>query len=186
MDELEKEGVNPKAVNIARLWALTGCRRNEVAGLRWSEVDLEMGMLILQDTKTGASRRPLGAAAVTLLHSLRQDVDRLPEFVFPAERGEGFYQGTKRVWATAIKKADLPGITPHVLRHTLGSTAASSGEGLLMVGALLGHKNARSTQIYAHIGHDPARLAADRVSAPLAIALGVQPPARLTTIAEAA
>jgi integrase len=180
LDELEREGVNPKAVNIARLWALTGCRRNEIAGLRWSEVDLEAGMLILQDSKTGASRRPLGAAAVALLDSLRDADDVRPEFVFPAERGTGFYQGTKRVWAEAIKRADLPGVTPHVLRHTLGSAAASSGEALLMVGSLLGHKNARSTQIYAHITHDPARLAADRVSAPLAIALGVQatPPQR--------
>jgi integrase len=173
LDELEKNGVNPKAVNIARLWALTGCRRNEVAGLRWSEVDLNGGMLVLQESKTGASRRPLGGAAVTLLQSLRGDGDYLPEFVFPAERGNGFYQGTKRVWAAAITKANLPGVTPHVLRHTLGSAAASGGEALLMVGALLGHKNARSTQIYAHITHDPARLAADRVSAPLAAALGV-------------
>jgi integrase len=179
LDQLEREGVNPKAVNIARLWALTGCRRNEIAGLRWSEVDLDAGMLMLQDSKTGASRRPLGAAAVALLDSLRGADDVGPEFVFPAERGTGFYQGTKRVWAAAIKKANLPGVTPHVLRHTLGSAAASSGEALLMVGSLLGHKNARSTQIYAHITHDPARLAADRVSAPLAAALGVTPPVKV-------
>ncbi len=39
LDALEMEGMNAKALNIARLWVLTGCRRNEIAGLRWSEID---------------------------------------------------------------------------------------------------------------------------------------------------
>ncbi len=172
LDELECEGVNPKATNIARLWALSGCRRNEIAGLRWTECDLEMGLLRLSDTKTGRSVRPLGAAAVALLAALGAEADEGSEFVFPAERGEGFYQGTKRVWREAIRRAELPGVTPHVLRHSLGSAAASAGEALLMVGSLLGHANARSTAIYAHVSHDPARLAADRVTGPLADALG--------------
>lgn len=170
LDAVEAEGANAKAVNIARLWALSGCRRNEIAGLKWAEVDLERGLLIFEDSKTGRSVRPLGAAATALLGALKPD--EAEGYVFPAERGDGFYQGTKTVWQAAIKKADLPGVTPHVLRHTLGSTAASAGEALLMVGSLLGHANARSTAIYAHISHDPARLAADRVTAPIAEALG--------------
>lgn len=170
LDAVEAEGANAKAVNIARLWALSGCRRNEIAGLKWSEVDLERGLLIFDDSKTGRSVRPLGAAATALLEAMKPD--KAEGYVFPAERGDGFYQGTKTAWQAAIKKADLPGVTPHVLRHTLGSTAASVGEALLMVGALLGHANARSTAIYAHISHDPARMAADRVTAPIAEALG--------------
>lgn len=173
LEALEAEGVNPKAVNIARLWALSGCRRNEIASLSWEEVDFERGLLILGDTKTGRSIRPLGGAALALLQSLKNETADTTGYVFPAERGDGFYQGTKRVWQNAIKKAELPGVTPHVLRHTLGSAAASAGEALLMVGSLLGHANARSSAIYAHIAHDPARLAADRVTAPLAKALGM-------------
>jgi len=170
LNALEAQGVNAKAVNIARLWALSGCRRNEIAGLKWSEVDFDRGLLVFDDTKTGRSVRPLGAAAIALLEALKPE--EAEGYVFPAERGDGFYQGTKTVWQAAIKKAALPGVTPHVLRHTLGSAAASAGEALLMVGSLLGHANARSTAIYAHISHDPARLAADRVTGPLAEALG--------------
>lgn len=170
LNALEAQGVNAKAVNIARLWALSGCRRNEIAGLKWPEVDFDRGLLVFDDTKTGRSVRPLGAAAIALLEALKPE--EAEGYVFPAERGDGFYQGTKTVWQAAIKKAALPGVTPHVLRHTLGSAAASAGEALLMVGSLLGHANARSTAIYAHISHDPARLAADRVTGPLAEALG--------------
>jgi len=184
LDELEAEGVNRKAVDIARLWALTGCRRNEIAGLRWAEVDFERGLLMLEDTKTGRSVRPLSGAAVALLRAVlarsiaggeRHEQDGHEDdspYVFPAERGSAFYQGTKRVWPLATKKAGLSGVTPHTLRHTVGSAAASAGESLLMVGSLLGHANARSTQIYAHVAHDPARIAADRVTAPIAAALG--------------
>jgi integrase len=42
-DVLEKDGANIKAIRIARLWALTGCRRDEIAGLRWPEIDFERG-----------------------------------------------------------------------------------------------------------------------------------------------
>jgi integrase len=181
LSELEAEGKNKKAINIARLWALSGCRRNEIAGLRWSEVDLERGLLILSDTKMGRSVRPLGAAAVALLSSLRASSKSDEIFVFPAERGEGFYVGTKRIWPMVIERAKLPGVTPHTLRHTIGSAAASSGEALLMIGSILGHANARSTAIYAHVAHDPARLAADRVTADIAAALGSAAPSSART-----
>jgi integrase len=174
-----EEGVNPKALNITRLWALTGCRRNEVAGLRWSEVDLDNGLLVMTDTKSGKSVRPLGAAARALLASIPQELGpdgKASPYIFPATSGSGFYSGTKRLWPRIIDKAGLGAdVTPHVLRHTMGSQAASSGEALLIIGAVLGHANPRSTALYAHISHDPARRAADRLSNSVAAALEGRP-----------
>lgn len=169
IDELEAEGTNPKAIAIMRLWALTGCRRNEICGLRWSEVDFDNGLLHLEDSKTGHSIRPLGAAALRILRQVEREADS--EFVFPADGGEGFFQGTKTPWARAVRKANLPGVTPHTLRHTIGSTAISIGEAMALTGSILGHANPRSTAIYAHIQHEPSRRAADRVSTRIAAAL---------------
>ena len=169
LDELEREGVNRKATNIARLWALTGCRRDEIAGLKWPEVNAENGLLELGDSKTGRSIRPLGAAALALLKSIHKKEGSA--FVFPGERGDGHYQGTKSVWSKAIAKAELPGVSPHTLRHTMGSTAISTGEAMALTGAILGHSNPRSTAIYAHVQNDPSRRAADRVSKKIAAAL---------------
>ena len=73
------------------------------------------------------------------------------------DTGKAHFQGTKRIWPKAIKLAKLPGVTPHTLRHTLGSAAVSAGETLAMTGAILGHSNARSTAIYAHVQRDPAK-----------------------------
>lgn len=168
-DELEAEGTNSKALAIARLWALTGCRRNEIAALKWSELDFDQGLLVLEDSKTGRSLRPLGTAALTLLMQIEQTEGS--EFVFPADSGESHFQGTKAPWARAVRKAGLVGVTPHTLRHTIGSTAISTGEAMALTGAILGHANPRSTAIYAHVQHEPSRKAADRVSRKIAEAL---------------
>jgi hypothetical protein len=52
---------------MARVWALTGCRRDEIANLRRSEVDLGRGLLVFGDRRTGKAVRPLGTAAGALL-----------------------------------------------------------------------------------------------------------------------
>ena len=59
LNALEAHGANAKAIAIMRLWALTGCRRDEIAGLKWSEVDFDKGCVRLEDSKTGKSVRPL-------------------------------------------------------------------------------------------------------------------------------
>jgi integrase len=178
--ELEKEGVNPKAINIARLWALTGFRRNEAAALRRSDIDWERACVIFQDTKTGFSVRPLGAPALILLRSIPKEGDS--DYFFPSERGATFYQGTKRVWAEAIRRAKLSGITPHTLRHTIGSTAVSTGETLKFTGALLGHATSSATEVYAHLQTDPTVRVADRVSGKIAAALEGKPKAPVISI----
>lgn len=171
-DALQEEGVNAKALNITRLWALTGCRRQEIAELKWHEVDFDRGLLALDDSKTGKSLRPLADAAMALLKGIERTEDS--DFVFPADRGEAHFQGTKSIWPKIVKKAGLVDVTPHTLRHTMGATATSAGEALALTGAILGHANIRSTMIYAHVQHDPSRRAANRVGKTIAAALAGQ------------
>ena len=168
-DKVEAQGANPKAIAISRLWALTGCRRNEIAELKVHEINLTSSLFEFDDTKTGKSIRPFGPAAAALLQELLKE--RAEGYLFPAERGKGYYQGTRNIWAEGTKLAKLPGVTPHTLRHTLGSTATSSGEALALTGAILGHTNLRSTAIYAHVQRDPSLEAARRVEKLLATAL---------------
>ena len=62
-NQVEADGANPKAVAISRLWALTGCRRNEIAELKAHEVNLDQNRFEFDDTKTGKSIRPFAPAA---------------------------------------------------------------------------------------------------------------------------
>jgi integrase len=104
-DSLEAEGINPKALNITRLWALTGCRRQEVTELKWTKVDFELGLLCLAGSKTGKSIRPLAAAAIAILKTIEREEDS--PYVFPADRGDGAFQGTKTIWPKIVKRSDV-------------------------------------------------------------------------------
>lgn len=59
----------------------------------------------------------------------------------------------------------------HDLRHTFASTAVASGQGLPMIGKLLGHTQVQTTARYAHLAAEPVRMAADAVAASLKDAL---------------
>jgi integrase len=167
----QSQGANSHAVNIIRLLAMTGARRNEIAGLRWVEVDIDRACLRLKDSKTGAKTIPLGGAAVQLLRKLPRFSGS--DFVFPATSGSGHFQGAKKVWQAVRKQAGFPELRLHDLRHSFASIGLASGDTLPMIGALLGHANARTTSRYAHLADDPKRNAANRISAQIADALNV-------------
>ncbi len=57
-------------------------------------------------------------------------------------------------------------------RHSFASVGAGSGHSPLMIGALLGHKDAKTTARYAHLAADPVKLAADTISKKIAEVLG--------------
>ena len=90
-EALEGEGASRKALAIGRLWALAGCRRDEIAALRSEEVDLERNLFIFNDTKTGKSIRPFGAAAAILLRDLLSE--RPSGFVFRPSKERDIIRG---------------------------------------------------------------------------------------------
>lgn len=159
---IEAEGANTTAIAAIRLLVLTGCRRGEVLGLCWNWVDFERRCLRLPDSKTGAKVVPLGDPAVELLQSLPA-IEGCP-YVFPASQGEGHFVGIPSVWHKLITVAELPGLRLHDLRHSFASVAVNGGESLYIVGKILGHKQSRTTEIYAHLADDPVRAAADRAA----------------------
>lgn len=160
---------DPRGLNIIRLLALTGCRRREIEGLRWEEVDLERGFLRLRDSKTGAKVVFLPRAAAALI--ARAPVIAGSPWVFPATTGESHYQNATKVWREVRAAAGLEGVRLHDLRHTYASQSLSEGASLEVVAALLGHKERRTTERYAHLASDPIRAAADRVGAAIEMAM---------------
>lgn len=165
--------LSPSSVAAIRLLILTGARVSEVLGLRWREVDLAHGALRLPDSKTGAKEILLNAAA-------RDVLKRWPRWarsphVFPGE-GRGVRRGAHRVnlsdaWAWVRRRAKIPGVRLHDLRHSFASVAVSSGQTLPVVGALLGHSQAQTTQRYAHLMVDPLRAASEATAATIAAAI---------------
>ena len=180
---MEAEGVNAKGLTIIRLLALTGARRNEIATLRRPYLEFDHGRARLPDSKTGERFVPLGGPALAILSAwLERSADR-GGYVFPAERGGGHYQGTPKVWRELRRRARLPGVRLHDLRHGFASLGVGLGQSLFVVGKALGHRRAQTTERYAHLAADPVRVAADQVSRRVADAMsGEKAPADVVTI----
>lgn len=157
---------NPFAVAAIRLLALTGCRENEILSMRWDAVDFERGHLRLDDTKTGKSVRPLGQSAAALMGTLPR-VQGNP-YVLPGLNPKQHLREIKRVWYAVRHAAKLKGLRLHDLRHSFASVPATSGESLLVVRSLLGHKRVATTERYSHLGDDPVKRAADRTAEDIA------------------
>lgn len=167
-DGLNK-GLNPLALSILKLLIFTGARKSEIETLNWSEVDFDGGFLRLSDSKTGQKTIPLNAGALEVLVSLDR-VDGSP-FVFPAHRGNGYYEGTPKVWRIVRSMAGLEDVRLHDLRHSFASIAVSGGASLPIIGALLGHTNNATTQRYAHLNDDPLKAATESISSKISAAM---------------
>lgn len=68
-------------------------------------------------------------------------------------------QEIKKAWNTIRKKSGFPDLRIHDLRHTYASHLVSKGLSLSIVGKLLGHTQASTTQRYAHLADEPLRQA---------------------------
>jgi integrase len=77
----------------------------------------------------------------------------------------------KRPWEAISKRAGLDRVRLHDLRHTYASFGAGSGLGLPIIGKLLGHTQASTTQRYAHLDNDPLRRATENIGSQIAAAL---------------
>lgn len=180
MAALAKEDDHANGLAAVRLLLLTGFRRLEALGLQRSWFDAEARCIRFPDTKSGAQVRVIGTAACDLIESLPGR--KGSPYVFPADWGDGHFIGVVRVLDRACKRAELDGVTPHVLRHTFASVAADLGFSELTIAALLGHAARGVTQRYVHVD-ESVRMAADRVASEIARLLDGTPKAAIGTMA---
>ena len=145
-----------------RLLVLTGCRRNEILGLRWEDVDFDAGELRLRDTKTGARVVPLTPPAAEVL----EDLPRVPgnPWVFPGRKRGTHQRNINDAWDRIRKRAGLDGVRLHDLRHSFASRALAMGESLSMIGKLLGHTQVQTTARYAHLARDSVKASTAKVA----------------------
>jgi integrase len=162
----EEDQIWRPATAVVRFLAITGWRRGEALGLRWTEVDLARRTAILGDTKSGRSLRPLSHAACEVLRSVMVNSDvQTSGYVFAATRGVGILAGFRRFWLRIAKLGGLPSeVTPHTLRHSFASLASDLGYSEPTIATLVGHKGRSTTSRYVHAADAVLRAAADAVA----------------------
>ncbi len=165
------------SADVVRLLMLTGARFGEVAAMRWEQLDLETGVWVkpAATTKQNKTHRvPLSPPAVDILKKRLKATEtaraRQPSkldrgarkdnpWVFPGDGKDGHMTTVRVFWGALCKRARV-----HDLRHTFAGLLVSAGESLPVVGALLGHTQAKTTSRYAHLMDDPLRAAAEKVA----------------------
>jgi integrase len=168
---------NQQAGDIIRLLLLTGARRGEVLAMQWSELDLDQGLWTKPAATTKQNRLhriPLNGPARQLLIEIKTEAEEkaarysrpISRWVFPAQgRRDQPIGDIKTSWRTLCRKAGITDLHLHDLRHAYATYLASSGSNLPVIGQLLGHTQAATTQRYAHLLDDPLRVATERVGA---------------------
>ena len=164
--------IGQHAAAAIRLLILTGARLREILHLRWEHVDLERGLLFLPDSKTGKKAIVLNAPAMAVLAGL----PRIGAYVVAGQAAgtdsEKPRADLNKPWRAIRKRAGLDGVRIHDLRHTHASIGAGAGLGLPIIGKLLGHTKASTTQRYAHLDNDPLRRASENIGGRIAAAMG--------------
>jgi len=191
--EDKAHNVHPSVILTVRLLALTGLRRGEllgsphaerrggVDGLRWKDVDLDAGVVTLEDSKSGSQRRVIGQAAVDLLREAKPKAARPDDCVCPGPQDrQKPYRAINAARRLLWQAAGLPlerGCDLHSLRHTFASMGAHvhNGRYAAFVAPLLGHgyQKRSITERYIHQNPEALRPAADAIADAIALVLGL-------------
>lgn len=144
----------------------TGLRRGELLGLKWEDVDLANGVIHVKrqvaridgkvkevplKTKNSYRNISISKDAVTMLKEMEKH--RVCEYVFPSPNGGPISPDSVRhMLHRVLKRAGLPAVRFHDLRHTFATLALQNGVDIKTVSGMLGHFSAGFTlDTYAHV-----------------------------------
>ncbi len=158
------DGEEPTLRDFVWLSLLTGARRSNVLSMRWEEIDVDLAVwrIPAEKFKNGSSHLvPLCPDALAVLARRKETVGPSP-YVFPGRRPGQHLKEPKRAWQRLLRRAEIGDLRIHDLRRTLGSYMAIQGESLTVIGQALGHKDPRSTMVYARLHLGAVRHAMER------------------------
>ena len=155
----ERRADYPMQVAMVTMIALTGCRTGEMKYLQWR--DYRDGHLHLPDSKTGPKMIVLSSHARAVLANVKSPKRGL---VFRPPKGNKAGCRIEAFWKIICRDIGLTDVRLHDLRHTYASIAIRSGESLVVIGKLLGHRKPDTTLGYAQLDDSMMRDAVDRIS----------------------
>ena len=137
----------------------TGLRQDELLSLEWKRVDLPLETILIQKTKNGRPKTlPLNRVALDILKAKSKVRSVKNDLVFLSR--SGIKINRRYLWTVfkkALNRAGIEDFTFHDLRHTFATRLVQKGEDIYKVAKLMGHKDIRMTQRYAHHSSESLR-----------------------------
>ena len=149
--DLALSSIDPHYKPLFTVLAFTGARPNELAALRWHDIDWRSQIISitkgrvrgyegLPKTKSGQRKIPMASRVVKTLRELKQDdLKSLDGYVFTTPVGKPINKHLDRIWARALKKAELRHRPSYQLRHTFATQCIIQGLPLPYIAKVLGH-----------------------------------------------
>lgn len=145
---------------------LTGQRKTNVLEMKWQDINLKEKYWRIPETKNGDPLMvPLVNDALTILKQRKKESNGSSEWVFTSKTSRsGRLTDPKRAWYRVLRECELKDLRMHDLRRTMGSYQTILGASSFIVAKSLGHKDQKSTQIYARLNMDPVRQSMQKAS----------------------
>jgi integrase len=163
----------PATRPMLQLMIFTGLRKGEVRHLEWSDVDLDNRLLHVRPketwgpkTETSSRTIPLCDPAVEALQMAWEKNEKRAEkspLVFPGKNGP--LKDIRWSLNGACKRAGVPHIRIHGLRHTFGSQMAMAGADPFAIMKAMGHTDLKTTMIYISLGKSHIRDQVEKLNA---------------------
>lgn len=165
-DTMTDEGLRDRS--LLELMYATGLRVSELVSLKLSDVDLDAGLIVCHGKGSKQRRIPIGKSATHWLQryiamrSRREQSRTAPQLFLNSMGGPLTRQVVWAMLKSYARRAELPDISPHTLRHSFATHLLQRGADSRSVQALLGHSDISTTQIYTHITDNHMRATYDR------------------------
>lgn len=147
----------------ARFSLLTGLRKSNVTGLKWSQVDLDQAVAWIHTDQAKAGHSihvPLNKDALEVLQNQKGKHD---EHVF-TYRSKPIQQVNTKAWRKSLQKANITDFRWHDLLHTWASWHVQQGTPLALLQELGGWESAEMVRRYAHLGNEHTSSFANQLS----------------------
>ena len=155
---------------LIRVLAMTGCRRGEVIGIKWTEIDEPGSCFRLEDSKEGESIRAIGLSVLEFFEQRRKQARNSP-YAFPGRDDDKPFGSFPHHWKKIFAGTELEDITAHILRHSFSSLANDLGFTEITIAALIGHAHGTITGRYVHTLDTALVMAADSIAGYIAALL---------------
>ncbi|MCB9897558.1 MAG: site-specific integrase [Planctomycetes bacterium] len=166
---------HPEMAHLVRILSDTGLRRGEALDLEWQDIDLARGVLVVRKSKTRTPREvPLTSACADAIRAQAALLNVMPlhgRGTIWKRFSEVYRDATTRRFTTVAKRAGLPGLHLHDLRHGFACRLREAGVAIQVIAQLCGHKSITTTMRYSrHMATETLR------NAIAALERGGQPP----------
>lgn len=149
--QLFKAIPDPDVAVLFKWYLHLGCRRAELVALKWEDVLEDVGLVVIQQSKSGKPRvLPIPPGLAHIITGM----SRRSEWVFPRWRSPNTITHLFEKYAT---DAGLVGVRLHDLRHTTASYLVQAGVPIKTVQEILGHARVTTTEIYTHLSPEHLR-----------------------------